>query len=118
MSEDVVSFRLDTSDIQHRLDSIMVQNALLVYSETVAKEFESYAKANRKWTDRTGHARQRLTGYVEKLEGNKGFRICIAHGVDYGLWLELAHEKKYAILEPTVRIKTNEVLLGLKQIFR
>ena len=30
-------------------------------------------------------------------------RITLAHGVEYGIWLELAHEKNYAIIAPTVR---------------
>ena len=30
-------------------------------------------------------------------------RITLAHGVSYGIWLELAHEKNYAIIAPTIR---------------
>lgn len=88
--------------------------ALRIYAETAAKDFESYAKHNRPWTDRTGRARQGLTGYVTP-RGNS-WRINIAHTVDYGLWLEYARNKKYAILEPTVRLKSDEVLRGLSKL--
>ena len=30
-------------------------------------------------------------------------RKTLSHGVDYGIWLELAHEKNYAVIAPTVR---------------
>ena len=31
-----------------------------------------------------------------------GYRITLAHGVEYGIWLELAHEKRYAIIQETI----------------
>ena len=86
--------------------------AVEIYAQTSAKKFESYAKEHRPWTDRTGRARQGLTGYVTTT--GTGWRINIAHTVDYGLWLEHARNKKYAILEPTVRLNSDEVLAGLK----
>ena len=110
--------RIDDSDLRSGLTAFgpAVEAALRIYAETAAKDFESYAKANRPWTDRTGRARQSLNGYVENLPN--GVRINIAHGVDYGQFLEFAHEKKYAILEPTVRLKANDVLKGLREMFR
>lgn len=84
-----------------------------MYGETVAKDFESYAKANRPWTDRTSRARQGLTGYIEDA-GPMRTDICIAHTVDYGIFLEYAHGKKYAILEPTVRLKGPKAVKGFE----
>ena len=105
-----VGFRFDVKDL---LTGLTKYNEKMVagsriYAETVAKSFENYAKQHRPWTDRTGHARQGLTGYVTAIP--TGWRINIAHTVDYGLWLEYAREKKYAILEPTVRIKGPEAV--------
>lgn len=97
------------------LDNIM-KLRVSAYAHTVSKDLEGYAKSHRPWTDRTGHARQRLTGYVQ--ETSTGFRIIIAHGVDYGIWLELAKEKKYAILEPTVRLKGPDIIRGMKELLR
>lgn len=93
--------------------------AIRMYASEGAKDFQNYAKQNRPWRDRTGHARQRLTGYTEE-HGNK-IRICIAHGVDYGRSLEYEHERKYAILEPTVKARGPAVMRSfstlLKRIF-
>ena len=111
-----MSVHIDDSDLINGLSVFEAKTlkALKAYSDTSAKVFESYAKQNRPWTDRTGQARQRLTGYVEDIP--VGFRINIAHGVDYGIWLEYAHEMKYAILEPTVRIKGQEVINGMNNL--
>lgn len=110
--------RIDDSDVKDGLEQLRkkVEAGLVIYGETVAKDFESYAKANRPWTDRTGAARQRLKGSVETFM--HGVRICIAHGVPYGIHLELSHGKKYAILEPTVRLKSNDAIKGIKAMWQ
>lgn len=110
------SIRFDFSDLNKGLDRMLkVDAALGMYCNTKAQEFESYAKENRPWTDRTNMARQTLKGSSKKMPF--GWRIQLAHGVDYGVWLELANEKQYAIVEPTIRIKSPEVIKGMNTLF-
>lgn len=110
------NFRFDPSRVVNGLSRLgsAVPIAVQMYAETVASDFQSYAKQHRPWTDRTGRARQGLTGYVRKT--TTGYRIYLAHTVDYGIWLEMAHEKKYAILEPTVRLKGPDAVRGLSHL--
>lgn len=111
-----MAFRLDNSGLLsglRELDS-RAEVALLIYTETEAKRFEAYAKANRLWTDRTGHAKQRMKGTSRRTE--RGFRIELAHGVDYGIWLEFANEKKYAIIFPTIYANQESAINGFKQL--
>lgn len=82
--------------------------ALMVFAQSGAQKMEQYAKKNRKWTDRTGRARQSLKGSAFRIDN--GYRIQIAHGVYYGVYLEYAHERKYAILERTI------TKVGMEQI--
>lgn len=107
---------IDDSQIKEGLSIFAekVNLAMVMYAETVAKDFEGYAKQNRPWTDRTSRAREGLTGYSEEI--TNGQRINIAHTVDYGVMLELGHAKRYAILEPTVRLKANDALKGAKTL--
>ena len=88
--------------------------ATLMYANTEASKLEAYMKENRKWTDRSGSARQRLKGTVYNMA--PVVRIELSHGVDYGIWLELAHEKRFAIVEPTIRLKGPEVIEGFKDL--
>ena len=110
------NFSIDISGLVKGLASFNTSTDLAVkmYAETVAKDFESHAKTNRPWTDRTSRARQGLTGYVRSIP--EGYRVIIAHTVDYGIWLEMAHEKNYAILEPTVRLKGPEAIKGMSHL--
>lgn len=114
----MATIKFDATDLLNRLESAETKSqiAIKMYAQEGAKKFENYAKSHRPWTDRTGHARQRLVGWVETLSDK--VRIYIGHGVNYGVYLELAHEKKYAILQPTVNAMSKEVLQGYSKLMR
>lgn len=114
----MATFRFDSKQLLKNLENAETKSqvAIKMFAQEGAKKFQNYAKQNRPWTDRTGHARQRLIGWVEVLT-NK-VRIHIGHGVSYGIYLELAHEKKYAILQHTVNACSKEVLEGYEELTR
>jgi len=80
----------------------------------IAAEAAKKSKANRPWKDHTHHAKQGLYGKVRR-EDTK-FIIEHGHRVDYGVWLELARDGKYAILEKTLNELKPEFLSRVKQI--
>lgn len=83
--------------------------ALVLLCDNGAQKMEGYAKEHRPWKDRTGDARRRLKGSWEPT--NEGYRIKISHGVRYGVWLEFCHERRYAILKPTIeKVGYGEIL--------
>lgn len=108
----MATFKINTKEVERKLLNLesKADIAIKMYAQQGATKFENYAKINKRWIDRTGHARQRLVGYVEKL--SQSVRIYIAHGVDYGIYLELAHEKRFAILQETVNNNSKEILEG------
>lgn len=75
--------------------------AIRLYAETSALQLQSDAQQNAPWTDRTGHARQRLKG--DALTVQNGYKLRLAHGVWYGVYLELAHAKRFAIIDKTIK---------------
>lgn len=94
--------RLDISDMAAKLAGMESKTdvALRVLAEQGAKKLESNAKNNARWTDRTGNARGRLNGRAQPI--SNGQRLILAHGVDYGIWLELANEKRFSIIPETL----------------
>lgn len=94
----------DSSSLKKNLDKMGVKlgAVVLMYASTKASEIQYKMKVNRSWTDRTGMAKALLTCRVSQPTKTI-VRLTLAHGVDYGLWLELAHGKNYAIIEPTIR---------------
>lgn len=114
-----VSFKLDydTSKLSNGVSRMAekVGAAVLMYASTQAIRIETKMKVDRPWTDRTGMAKATLRARVTQPRTNV-VRILLAHGVDYGIWLELAHERNYAIIAPTIARESPNVLNGLNGI--
>lgn len=110
--------RINASDFIKRLSDVETKSqvAFRMFATEGAKKFENYAKQNRPWTDRTGQARQRLTGWVEMFSDK--IRIHIGHGVDYGIYLELANQRRFAILQKTVNAVSPEILESFGELTR
>lgn len=98
-----MGFKLDVKGLTTGLESLEHKAGFAAEGlvRTGATKMQGYAQKNAKWTDRTGAARGRLR--AENSHNNRGFRITLSHGVDYGIWLELAHEKRFAIIEESLR---------------
>ena len=80
-----------------------------------AGTLENQAKTNRAWTDRTAHARQGLKAKVVQM-GNK-FTISLGHGVEYGIWLELANAGDYAIVGPTMDVNEEGIKRSVRELW-
>lgn len=109
-------FQFDPGDMLDKISraSSKSEAAIAMYAENAALTLQNYAREHRPWTDRTGQARQRLTGSVAIVA--QGYQIILAHGVNYGVWLELAHEKRFAIIQPTIQAKFPEILSGFNKL--
>jgi hypothetical protein len=84
------------------------------YTAGFASRVEAYAKENAPWEDRTGDARDGLTakGQQRLFE----YRIILYHTVDYGIWLEVRWNGKYAIIVPTIIHMGNELMSELSMV--
>lgn len=114
----MAGIKVDASKLLANLENAETKSqvAIRMFAQEGAKKFENHAKKNRPWVDRTGHARQRLVGWVETFSDK--VRIHIGHGVDYGVYLELCNEKRYAILQPTVNACSKEIVQGFSKLMR
>jgi len=81
-----------------------------------AGQMESYSKIHAPWTDRTGHARQSLHGGVDIDKDT--FILYLSHGVEYGIWLEVAHGGNYAIVRPTADVHIDRIKQSVKDYWR
>jgi len=88
----------------------------VVHDLTEAKfiEMVNFAKTNAIWIDRTGNARQSIDS-VDLSSGNV-VKFYLTIGVDYGIWLEVANDGKYGILQDTLTIYEPEIIDMLEQV--
>jgi hypothetical protein len=79
--------------------AFMKQAGLEAIARTAGASMQGYARVGARWKNRTSHARQGLRGGMYKED--KDIFSYIAHSVDYGIFLELCNDGKYAILLET-----------------
>ncbi|AUN10679.1 hypothetical protein [Clostridium botulinum] len=89
--------------------------ALALDAQNIAMQMEKWAKENVVWTDRTAHARLFLTSTVKWTNTNT-LMVALSHQVDYGIYLELCNEGKYAILERAIQEFAPQFMEGWKKI--
>lgn len=111
-----MAFQIKFDDLLSGLSGFdsKAQAAISLYVDTAALTLQDYMRANAPWTNRTGQARQRLVAKGQKV--SEGWRIMLAQGVDYGIFLELAHEKRFAIIQPTITSQGPDVMKGFENL--
>lgn len=94
-----------------------IHNAIMQLANRWAPEIEAWMKSNAKWTDRTGNARQTLHTEVEEVSSIM-IGIIMAHGVDYGIFLELSNGGVWAIIGPALDYFAPKVWDDVQALFR
>ena len=112
-----MSINVNISDCLNRLTEInqkVIQGTRL-YAETSGAKLEAYAKSNAPWQDVTGLSRQTISHSVESAGTNQ--RI-ILHGgtTSHFIFLELAHEKRWAIINPTMIKMAPGIIQGWRKV--
>lgn len=90
----------------------LVYSALVDYLNKNAAEILERMKREAPWTDRTGEARRQLISQVV-VDGAQ-VSLYLAHGVEYGKYLELRWGGRYAIIGPTIARVGTEVMAGIR----
>lgn len=92
------------------------EDAINTLADYFARVMEASAKENAPWEDQTGNARQALYGFTTELAG-KVVMIYLSHGMEYGRFLELRSEAKYAIIWPTIEATLPDIQRSLDELF-
>ena len=85
-------------------------------ARVTAANMQNYARERAPWIDDTRHARQGLHG--GSFWDNFFLFAYIAHAVEYGVYLELAHDRHYAILEETANKFRDEFYKSIEIIMK
>lgn len=116
-----MGIRIDTTDHLARMMAIQQQtlNACLKYGEAAANKMVKEAKLKAPWDDGVPLARPSLNGGA-KWDG-RVVRVELAHGVHYGVFLELKrfkHKGILAIVFPTVHKMAPGIVEGWAKTVR
>lgn len=82
-----------------------IRAGLHAIAQKWAAILENEMRQQAPWTDRTGNARQSLYARVDPPTAIEIFdviELVLAHGVEYGVYLELKNQGRFAIVNPTI----------------
>lgn len=103
---------IDISQLINKFSKI-AENAEIgskLYAESVKTKLIQDAKSNAPWTDRTALSRNTIDGSVNSTLTTT--KIEIRGNTPQFKYLEFCHEKKWAILWPTINKNMNLILNG------
>lgn len=93
-----------------------VIEAVRQVAEYFAPVFETYAKREGKWQDRTGNLRQSLHAWVEDTS-KEVISIFLSHGMWYSVFVERVRNGALGIIWPTLQAHLQPIYQMLKGIF-
>lgn len=97
-----------------------VITAITAVAGYIATQMANSAKHQAPWTDRSGNARSGIFGASERDAAQGLVIIYLSHGpaIDYGVYLELAHGSRFAIIMRTIEAHLPEIHRMLNEIFQ
>lgn len=112
------SFTWDDSEIAKSLITIpdAAHRALSAVVRFHATTAVAHARSTAKWVDRTSNARNGLTSRAV-IEKGKTYGFVLAHGVEYGIWLEVRFSGRYAVIGPTIEKEARDTMQDASRIF-
>ena len=118
-----MTFRYRESTLSSGLDRMAEKAGAVILRYAVDKkapEIDGWMKSlpyhGDPWHEQTGHAKKEFNVRVSNPKPNI-VRITLAHGVHYGIWLELKHEKQNAVIPRIINKFGPEIVEDLQGIF-
>lgn len=92
--------------------------AVMAVAGMWSQDVQNEMRINAPWSDRTGNARSGLFAAVEEVTKELiTIYLSQGHTIDYGIFLELSHGGRYAIIMPTLERKLPRLIQMLNEIF-
>ena len=85
------------------------------YQAKAVQMFREYQAENMFWTNRTSTAYSTVYGGVTKKKEFVAWGL--AHKVEYGVWLEMANDRKHESLRPILSVLEPEFMKDARDIF-
>lgn len=91
-------------------------SAVFDLAQYFAARIEAYAKQHAPWTDRTGNARQGLTGRAFRTA--TAVTILLFGAASYQIWLELAHGGHWGIILKALEANYSPYMKAIEGLMR
>lgn len=105
-----------TNTFNSQIPISRIRAAIGLLADTEVKRMEAEAKTNAPWMDITGNARNSIQGNFN-WQGTKA-AMQLSGNMEYFVYLELAKEKRYAILKPTIDKNASRILSSFQKLVK
>lgn len=109
-----IVFTEDTLTPRLRNFTGTLNKALTVFMAYQETKVQDYMRQNAPWTDRTANARGGL--FAKNVSQLGTYAIVCYHTVPYGIWLEIAHDGHFRIIQPTIQAEGHRIMGELGQL--
>lgn len=89
-------------------------SGIIQFNKFTASKVQTEARGQARWNNITGNARQGLTGQAYEMLPT--LFIALFHKVDYGKYLELSNDGKFAIIEEILNKNRLEWFQGVRRL--
>lgn len=86
------------------------------YSALALETFRRYQRNNEYWDNRTNTAYN--TVFSESIDKQNEIGFLLAHNVEYGVYLELANDRKHEAIWPIIRDLDKEFESDLRELWK
>ena len=107
-------FILNTGELKTNVSAVpaKVDKLVMAVMHRQAGVSEGEMRSQAPWRDQTGNARSGL--HAVNVDATNEHGLILAHGVPYGIWLEVRWGGKYAIIYRSV-VNAGQSVMGLLQ---
>lgn len=111
-----VTFTFDDKRLRQNLDELpdKVKHHVSIIIDFNAAFATIWMKDNAPWTDDTGAARSGLIAIANHFASSE--EILMSYSVHYGIWLEIANNRRYEILQSAMRVIGHKVMQDLEAL--
>lgn len=119
-STTTMTWVIHPSKMAHALDKYgdRAWKAIEALAEFISVELQNEARQDAPWQDRTGNARSGLVGATINDFARKVVEIYLIHSVAYGVFLELCHAGRYAIIAPVIERNLQKIKRMLDDLLK
>lgn len=108
-----MALEMNTQQLHQQLREMQQKSlyAMEIQARTSAKTLEADARIHAPWTDRSGAARNTMTGRAQR--NGAVFTITLSGNVRHLVYLELAHGRKWAAIWPAMQRNAERILKNM-----
>lgn len=114
VNDDIKKVKLNIEDIYRKKEAALYA-LCLNYAALALQYFRSAQGGGRFWRNQTNQAMDRM--FTDAFRDSKFIGWLMSHGVSYGVYLELANDRRHEAIRPVIQRYAGRFIAAAKRIY-